>query len=181
MLWNTVCASGLRFVNFHASTFAVGNPLLPNLLMAASRLASSQANPAPGSSDLAAANCRMYGSIDAISTLMTNPRGCQSCGSRLDQVGVSLGLQLESELLAAGFDDAARSQDMHLVRHDIVQQALVVRDQQRGAPGAPQRVDTLGHDLERVDVEAGIGLVEDGKARIEHPHLKDLVALLLAA
>ena len=39
----------------------------------------------------------------------------------------------------------------------------------------------LGHDLERVDVEAGVGLVEHCKRRLEHGHLKNLVALLLTA
>jgi len=41
--------------------------------------------------------------------------------------------------------------------------------------------DAVGDDLEGVDVEAGVGLVEDGELRLEHRHLEDLVALLLAA
>ena len=47
--------------------------------------------------------------------------------------------------------------------------------------GAAERIDALGDDLERVDVEARIGLVEHGKRRLEQAHLQDLVALLLAA
>ena len=39
----------------------------------------------------------------------------------------------------------------------------------------------LGHDLQGVDVEAGVGLVEDGDLGLEDRHLEDLVALLLAA
>jgi hypothetical protein len=35
--------------------------------------------------------------------------------------------------------------------------------------------------LQRIDVEAGIGLVEQRELRLEHGHLQDLVALLLAA
>ena len=35
--------------------------------------------------------------------------------------------------------------------------------------------------LQRVDVEARVGLVEDRERRLEHRHLEDLVALLLAA
>ena len=35
--------------------------------------------------------------------------------------------------------------------------------------------------FERVDVEARVGLVEDGDAGLEHGHLEDLDALLLAA
>src|SRR5260370_25865435 len=46
---------------------------------------------------------------------------------------------------------------------------------------ASQAVDAAGDDAERVDVQAGVGLVEDGEPGIEHRHLEDLVALLLAA
>ena len=42
-------------------------------------------------------------------------------------------------------------------------------------------VDALGDDAQRVDVEAGVGLVEDGDLRLEQLELQDLVALLLAA
>ena len=35
--------------------------------------------------------------------------------------------------------------------------------------------------LQRVDVQAGIGFVEDGELGFEHGHLEDLVALLFAA
>jgi hypothetical protein len=44
-----------------------------------------------------------------------------------------------------------------------------------------RRVHAIGDSLQRVDVEAGIGLVEDRQARLQHRHLEDLVALLLAA
>ena len=46
--------------------------------------------------------------------------------------------------------------------------------------GAPKPVDTVGHDAQRVDVETGVGLIEDCQTRLEHRHLEDLVALLLA-
>ena len=42
-------------------------------------------------------------------------------------------------------------------------------------------VDAVGDDLQRVDVEAGVGLVENRQRRLQHRHLEDLVALLLAA
>ena len=47
--------------------------------------------------------------------------------------------------------------------------------------GDAQPVDAVGDDLQRVDVEAGIGLVEHRQPRLEQRHLQDLVALLLAA
>ena len=47
--------------------------------------------------------------------------------------------------------------------------------------GAAQAVDAVGDGPERVDVEPGIGLVENREPGLEHRHLEDLVALLLAA
>ena len=46
--------------------------------------------------------------------------------------------------------------------------------------GRRWRVDSAGDDAEGVDVEAGVGLVQDGQRRLENRHLQDLVALLLA-
>ncbi len=48
-------------------------------------------------------------------------------------------------------------------------------------PGAPHLLDPPGDDAQGVDVEARVGLVQDGEVRLEHGHLEDLVALLLAA
>ena len=47
--------------------------------------------------------------------------------------------------------------------------------------GDAQPVDAVGDNLERVDVEAGIELIQHGKPWLEHRHLQNLVALLLAA
>ena len=56
-----------------------------------------------------------------------------------------------------------------------------MRDQQDAlALLRAEPVDALGDDLERVDVEAGVGLVEHRDLRVEQLELGDLVALLLA-
>src|SRR5882724_9377506 len=94
---------------------------------------------------------------------------------RLHQVAVTLGLELKGEVPATGRDDAAGGQNMHLVRHDVVQEALIMSDKQSRAGSPAPCVDAVADDLERVDVEAGICLVEDGQAGIEQPHLKDFV------
>ena len=73
------------------------------------------------------------------------------------------------------------AQHVHEVGDDVVEQALVVRDDDERAIGGAHRVDALRDDLQRVDVEAGVGLVEDRQPRLEHGHVEDLVALLLAA
>ena len=70
---------------------------------------------------------------------------------------------------------------MHVVGHDVIEQPLVVGDQQHAAIRGAQRVHAARDHLERVDVEAGVGLVEHRELRLEHQHLQDLVALLLAA
>ena len=43
---------------------------------------------------------------------------------------------------------------MHPVRHDVVEQPLIVGDHQHGAIGTAQRVDALGDDAHGIDVEA---------------------------
>jgi hypothetical protein len=70
---------------------------------------------------------------------------------------------------------------MHHVGFDVVEQALIVGDDHERALRSAQCVDAVGHRLERVDVEAGIGLVENRELRLQHRELEDLVALLLAA
>ena len=47
--------------------------------------------------------------------------------------------------------------------------------------GLRRALTPLATSLQRVDVEAGVGLVENGELRFEHRHLENLVALLLAA
>ena len=66
---------------------------------------------------------------------------------------------------------------------EVVEQALVVGDEQDAelGPVVADLADALGDDPQRVDVEAGVGLVEDRELGLEDRHLQDLVALLLAA
>ncbi len=45
---------------------------------------------------------------------------------------------------------------------------------------AAHAVDTLGDDLQGVDVEAAVGFVHDDVVGFQHEHLEDLVAFLLA-
>src|SRR5690606_7034286 len=54
-------------------------------------------------------------------------------------------------------------------------------DDEAAEVGAARGVDALRDDLQRVDVEAGVGLVEDRVAGLEDEELEDLGALLLAA
>src|SRR4029077_4569054 len=83
--------------------------------------------------------------------------------------------------LVAGLDDAAGLQNVDPVRLDIAEQALIVSNQEDRAVGRALLVDAARHRPQRVDVEAAVGLVEDREARLQHRHLEDLVAFLLAA
>src|SRR5215207_9755658 len=94
---------------------------------------------------------------------------------------VPLGLQPVGQLGAAGLDDPPVDHHVDHVGGDVAQDAGVVGDQQDAELGAAEPVDALGHDPEGVDVQAGVGLVEDGQLGAEQGHLEDLVALLLAA
>ncbi len=54
-------------------------------------------------------------------------------------------------------------------------------DQHAGAVPGRDAVHALGDDADGVDIEAAVGLVEDGECRPEHGQLQDLGPLLLAA
>ncbi len=56
-----------------------------------------------------------------------------------------------------------------------------MRDEHDRAVGRAQLVDAARDEPQRVDVEAAVGLVEERQLRLEHRHLENLVALLLAA
>ena len=70
---------------------------------------------------------------------------------------------------------------MDFVGHDVLQEPLIMRDDDHGPILVPQCIDAIGHGAEGVDVQAGIGLVENAQPGIEHRHLEDFVAFLLAA
>ena len=53
-------------------------------------------------------------------------------------------------------------------------------NQQGGIGLTGQLVHTAGHDAQGVDIQAGIGFIENRNQRFEQGHLQDLVALLLA-
>ena len=79
-----------------------------------------------------------------------------AAGRLLEQPVVAAALELERQRpVAAACSDAAARQHVHVVRHDVVEQALVVRDQHDGALRASAALLTpCGDDLQRVDVEA---------------------------
>ena len=97
------------------------------------------------------------------------------------RTGVAFSSSSSARLLSPVRDDAAIRLAVYLVRHDVVEQALIVGDHQDRAVGAAQRIDAIGHDPQRVDVQAAGRFRPARGERVQHGHLKHFVALLLAA
>src|SRR5450756_2451013 len=82
-------------------------------------------------------------------------------GLDLDEPVVALVLQAVRELRPALLDDPAVDEHVDEVRLDVAQDPRVVGDQQDADVAARSNtVDAFGDDLERIDVEPGVGLVE---------------------
>src|SRR5699024_1199467 len=90
--------------------------------------------------------------------------------------------KLASELCAASLDDLTIRENVYEVRNNVVEDALVVRNHDDSAVGLLLvGVDSVGNDAQRVNVEAGAGLIHDSELCLEKVKLHNLVALLLAA
>ncbi len=76
---------------------------------------------------------------------------------------------------------AAFVENVHVVGLYIVEQSLVVCYDYGGVLACLELVDASGNYPEGVDVESTVCFVENRKARFEHGHLENLVALFLAA
>src|SRR5665647_3393000 len=103
-----------------------------------------------------------------------------------DRIGqkaiVALVFEAVGELGATLLGDPPVDEHVHEIGLDVAQDSRVVRDEQDAEAGVLLgAVHALGDNLERVDVEAGVGLVEHGELGAEQFELQDLVALLLAA
>src|ERR1019366_6111743 len=112
------------------------------------------------------------------------PRPCSLRRRLFELVGdpaIALGLELVDQMGAAFPDDPALVHDVHVTRLHEVQDALVVGDDQHAHLGPGHGVDAIGHDAQRVDVQPGVGLVENRQLGLLEGQLEDLHALLLTA
>ena len=111
-------------------------------------------------------------------------RSARATRGRLDLLAdpaVAALLEQLDQLGAALLDDPPVVHHVHEVGLHQVEDALVVGDDQDAHLGPGELVDALGHGAQRVDVEAGVGLVEDRELGPQHRQLEDLHPLLLAA
>ena len=70
---------------------------------------------------------------------------------------------------------------MHDVRFDHVEQTLIVGNDDGRCLGRVHLVHAISHDAHGIDIQTRVGLVKDRELWLEHVHLEDLVAFLLAA
>src|SRR5665647_1974312 len=127
---------------------------------------------------IAADSCVVNAPARVTSVMVVSPR---ASGLDLDEPVVALVLQAVGELTPTLLDDLAIDEDVDEVGLDVAQYPGVVRDQQdTDVTAGRNAVDAFGDHLERVDVEPGVGLVQDGQLRVQQLHLEDLVSLLLA-
>src|SRR5579875_2244389 len=70
---------------------------------------------------------------------------------------------------------------MNIIRHNIIEQTLIMGDDDDGSLGAAQGVDAVSHCFQSVDVQPRIGLVKDGQPWIEYGHLENFIAFLFPA
>jgi hypothetical protein len=94
---------------------------------------------------------------------------------------VSLGFKLKGEGFVAAFDDATVIHDVNIIRDNVIEEALVMRDHERTEFGAAHGINPLGDDFEGIDIETGIGLIHESKLGFKHGHLENFAAFLFAA
>src|ERR1700733_1147036 len=98
---------------------------------------------------------------------------------------VAFALHALGEIRTAGLHDPSVHHDVHDIGRNVAQNARIVGDDQEAGVfavvGGAHRFDRLADRLQRVDVEAGIGLIEHGVLRGEDGELQHLEPLFFAA
>src|SRR5262245_53794273 len=106
-------------------------------------------------------------------TVMSGPRT-----SRLGEAYVTGLFEFVGQFRTTRFDDSTADEDVHEFRMDVTQNPGVVRNQQDSTVlGLGITVDTLADHAQRVDIQAGVGLVEDRDLGLQQPQLQNFVAL----
>jgi hypothetical protein len=82
---------------------------------------------------------------------------------------IALVLQTQGEVLATRRDDPAVGEHVHLIGRDVVEEPLVVGDEEDAEVRVELGVDAFGDDTQGVDVETGVGLVQDGELGLGSP------------
>src|SRR5579871_4268010 len=175
--------SARKSVYFQSSRRRCGRPARSKASKARWRVSATL--PAPGKRSRTEVKISLTTRVSLLVWLLANttfiPKSVTQTSGRVVELGVAGRLQLQRQLLAAAFHDPALRHHVNKVRHDVIQKPLIVRDHHHRPARRTQRVDAVSGNPQRIDVETGIHFVKDAKARLEQRHLKNFVALLLAA
>src|ERR1700674_4310316 len=147
--------SARRSVYFHSSMRRCGSPCTSKRRHAASRRAVT-GPPASVPRSAAKASARLVSAAVLIGVMSA----VMASGRLVLVLRIALGFEFQRQLPAAGAHDAPLRQNVHDVRHDVVEEPLVMGDDDHRPAGCAQPVDALGDEFEGIDVEAGIGFVE---------------------
>ena len=80
-----------------------------------------------------------------------------------------------------GFHNASLVKHVDVIRLDVVQNALVVGDDNKRALAVAQGVHPVGDNLQGVDIQTGVGLIQNAQLGLQHRHLQNVVTLFLTA
>src|SRR4029079_1807550 len=144
---NTSFRLARRSVYFHSSIRRCGRPSALNLPIASARRALTAALPGSLAATVSNVSKSACSALVFITAMFMSRR-------LAGVVRVTRFLEFECELLTTGLLNAPVDKHMDFVRHDIVQQTLVVRDDEESAILRTQRVDALRHDPQGVDIKA---------------------------
>src|SRR5687768_6837313 len=123
---------GRMFVKRHSSSFVDGNPSSPKCAFPARRSEVTQPGLDPSARESRFSKCVSQRSATGDSSLVAVIMASGQGGLFLQNPIVAVLFELKSQALVARLDNFAIHKDMHKIRHDVIQQPLIMRDDQLG-------------------------------------------------
>src|SRR5580692_855064 len=116
-------------------------------------------------------NAAMYGlsSLSVCSESFDMTVLISRCGDfRVDNPVIAFFFEFDGQFLPTRAHDSPVEEDMDKIRNNVIQEALIMGDDDRGVVRTAQFVYAFGDDFEGVDVQTGIRFVQDGELWLEH-------------
>src|SRR5690606_30128911 len=129
----------------------------------------------------AASNGKLVCWLASASCWVWNSLAISFCSVAVFQPAVAFFFQFQCQFFATGFHDTAIRQHVNVIGHNVVEQALIVSDYDKAAVGIAHGVNTLSHHLQCIDIQTGVGFIQNAQAGFQQHHLHQFVALFLAA
>ena len=70
--------------------------------------------------------------------------------------------EMKSQVRSARFNNSPIHHDVDELRFDVIQQALIMRDDQHAQIGSAQRIDAFCDNAQGIDIQTRIGLIQNG-------------------